>query len=511
MTDWTGGYVADIGYTYGYYSELNPQYVKLAFLNKGLAFPDIGTACELGFGQGMSANIHAAASTVQWYGTDFNPTQANFAQELADVAGAGAKLYDEAFEEFANRSDLPDFDYIGLHGIWTWISDTNRQVIVDFVRKKLKVGGVLYISYNTLPGWAAFAPMRHLLSQHAEVLNSAGRGTVNRVDDAVKFAQELLAVNPIYSLANPQVSERLKKLKDMNRHYLAHEYFNMHWHPMHFSTMAGLLENAKIQYACSAHYLDHVDVLNLTADQQAFLSNISNPMFRETVRDYMVNQQFRRDYWVKGARTLNPIDRIDALRAQRVVLVTNPADVSLKVNGALGEASMSEAVYAPILGLLADHKPKTLGQIEAGLRDKGITLAQIIQAAIILCGGRQIALAQEDNVISRVRKQSDRLNMHLCLKARGSSDISYLASPVIGGAIPINRFEQLFLLSINQGRKSPADLAQYVWQMIAMQGQTLMKNGQSLDGPEANIAELTSQAEQFLTKRLPVLKSLQIA
>ena len=24
MTDWTAGYVADIGYTYGYYTELNP-------------------------------------------------------------------------------------------------------------------------------------------------------------------------------------------------------------------------------------------------------------------------------------------------------------------------------------------------------------------------------------------------------------------------------------------------------------------------------------------------------
>jgi len=24
MSDWTAGYVADIGYTYGYYTELNP-------------------------------------------------------------------------------------------------------------------------------------------------------------------------------------------------------------------------------------------------------------------------------------------------------------------------------------------------------------------------------------------------------------------------------------------------------------------------------------------------------
>lgn len=36
MSDWTAGYVADIGYTYGYYTELNPLRVRLAFLNAGL-------------------------------------------------------------------------------------------------------------------------------------------------------------------------------------------------------------------------------------------------------------------------------------------------------------------------------------------------------------------------------------------------------------------------------------------------------------------------------------------
>ena len=61
MSDWTSGYVADIGYTFGYYAELNPLRVRLAFLNQGLVFPEVGTACELGFGQGLSANLHAAA------------------------------------------------------------------------------------------------------------------------------------------------------------------------------------------------------------------------------------------------------------------------------------------------------------------------------------------------------------------------------------------------------------------------------------------------------------------
>lgn len=150
MSDWTAGYVADIGYTFGYYTELNPLRLRLAFLNAGLAVPDNGVACELGFGQGLSANLHAAASVTQWHGTDFNPSQAGFAQELASVSGAAAQLHDDAFADFCARPGLPDFDYIGLHGIWSWISDANRAVIVDFVRRKLKVGGVCFTSATTL-------------------------------------------------------------------------------------------------------------------------------------------------------------------------------------------------------------------------------------------------------------------------------------------------------------------------------------------------------------------------
>ena len=109
MSDWTSGYVAEIGYTFGYYTELNPLRIQLAFLDQGLVFPKVGTACELGFGQGLSANIHAAASDVQWSATDFNPSQASFAQELATASGSNARIFDEAFAEFANRTDLPDF------------------------------------------------------------------------------------------------------------------------------------------------------------------------------------------------------------------------------------------------------------------------------------------------------------------------------------------------------------------------------------------------------------------
>jgi len=509
MNDWTSGYVADIGYTYGYYFELNPQRAKLAFLNAGLVAPEFGVACELGFGQGLSANLHAAASVCSWYGTDFNPAQAGFAQELARVSGANANLYDEGFDEFANR-DLPELDYIGLHGIWSWISDENRQVIVDFIRKKLKVGGVLYISYNTLPGWGTFAPMRHLMTEHAKIIGTDGVGIVSRIDGALDFTENLLATNPLFARANPLVSEKIKQIKSQNRHYLAHEYFNQDWHPMHFATMAKWMESAKLTYACSAHYLDHLDAINLTTEQQAFLKDIHDPMFKQTVRDFMVNQQFRKDYWVKGARTLTQFDQAERLRKQRFVLSAYRPDVELKVTGSLGQGTLAENIYVPILDAMSDLKIRTLAEIESAVCNKDIGFNQLVQAVLVICGNGTLSAAQEEYQITRSKSHSDQLNMHLMLKARSSHEISFLASPVTGGGVVATRFNQLFLLAIRQGLNKPEEWVKFVAQILASQGQMIIKEGKMLQNEEAQLAELTAQANEFKLKRLPIFKALQI-
>lgn len=511
MSDWTAGYVADIGYTYGYYPELNPQRAKLMFLNAGLACPEFGHACELGFGQGLGTNIHAAASTVKWHGTDFIPSQASFAQELAKASGASANLYDESFAEFAARQDLPDFDYIGLHGIWSWISEENREVIVDFVRRKLKVGGVLFVSYNTLPGWSAFAPMRHLMTEHARHVGSEAQGIVKRIDGALEFGEKLLASNPVYGRVNTSVAGRLQKIKDMNRHYLAHEYFNEDWQPMYFSDFAEQISRAKMTFVCSAHPHDAVDSVNFTAEQQKFMGDISDPLFKETVRDYMVNQQFRRDFWVKGARKITNLERDKGLSNLRVMLISHRSDVSLKVTGGMGELNLRDDVYNPILDSLANHEIKTLGELARELTTKGIIGAQLPEALMMLAGVGHVVVVQSDEEIDAARETAGKLNFHLMQKARSNNEINYLASPVTGGGVSVGRFQQLFILSRKAGSTLPAEWANFAWQQLKKQGQRLLKDGTALQDEADNLAELTRQAKQFEEKNLPILIKLGIA
>jgi SAM-dependent methyltransferase len=510
ISDWTSGYVADIGYTYGYYEHLNPLRAKLAFINSGLRFPEVSSACELGFGQGLSANIHAASSTTIWYGTDFNPSHASFAQKLAADSNNQAKLFDDSFAQFAARTDLPDFDYIGLHGIWSWISDENRAVIVDFIGRKLKPGGVLYVSYNTQPGWAGMVPMRELLTEYCEVMGSSGMGIVNRIDGALDFADHFFKTNPLFLQANPAIANKINKFKGQNRQYLTHEYFNQDWLPMSFSQMAKCLAPAKLNYACSAKYLDHIESVNLTEEHQAFLKEIPDAMFRQTVYDFMINQQFRTDYWVKGVRKLTPLEQAERWRTQKVMLMQSRVDVSFKATGAIGEVILDEAFYGPVLDVLSDHQPRTLAQIEIALSDAKLDFFQIVQAILILSGTGVLALVQEDVVIAQAEKITQQLNFQLMIQARSRNDMSYLASPVTGGGVNVSRMAQIFILSIIQGDKYPEDWASAAYKLLTLQGEHINKDGQLLETPEQNLSEITKQANLFLQKQVPILVALRI-
>jgi ABC-type Fe3+ transport system substrate-binding protein len=129
---------------------------------------------------------------------------------------------------------------------------------------------------------------------------------------------------------------------------------------------------------------------------------------------------------------------------------------------------------------------------------------------MILTATGTLAAVQDDTTTAKAKKHTDKLNTHLMLKARGSNDITYLASPVTGGGVMIGRFQQLFVLAMQQGKKKPEDWPAFVAQILAAQGQKIVKEGKTLETPEQNLAELTTQATEFATKQLPILKALQI-
>jgi SAM-dependent methyltransferase len=164
MADWGSGYITDKAYVHDFCRVQTPPMLALAALTGGVVAP--GGAgeplayCDLGCGQGYTANLIAAANpTAQVLGVDFNPSHVANARALASAARLSNVSFSEAsFEDIAADPTTPPFDVMAMHGVFSWISAQNRRALVALIAKRLKPGGLLYISYDCMPGWPLSAP-----------------------------------------------------------------------------------------------------------------------------------------------------------------------------------------------------------------------------------------------------------------------------------------------------------------------------------------------------------------
>lgn len=514
MNEWSTGYVTDITYTPGYYAELNPLAFRFSLLGAGLHSPKIRTACELGFGLGISTVLHAASQPeTEFWGTDLNPDHVLHAKSLAQSAALPIHLFDQSFAEFCTRDDLPDFDYIGLHGVWSWISDENRQIIVDFVKRKLKVGGGLYISYNTLPGWTDALPMRHLLVQHTKSMGADGQNIVEKVQAALGFFEKFAAVEPVYLKNHPHVQQRLNQIKSQPASYVAHEYFNADWKPMHFADVAAMLTEAKLRFACSAHFPDQLDDLNLNPAQRQLVSEISDVHLRETVKDMIVSRQFRKDYWIRGSLTMSHWQQLDELKTTRVMLVTPKEEINLKVHGHNLAADLNIKLYQPLIDALANFESKSLLEIQQVVsKEQEVSLLQVREACLILAAKGVLKVLQEESAIQAAQAACRQINQRILEQSRSRNVIPYLACAKFGGALAVEKLEQLFIYAINQGQAglNAEDICRKVMPYFYPFGNRMIKNGNIIEPEQENWTAMLEKANYFLKEKLPLYKQLDL-
>ena len=510
MRDWNEGYFTESAYTYGYYRELNPVYQKFCLLANGFYPPESSSEsvhCELGYGQGVSIGIHAAANPGCYIGTDFNPAHAAHANELLKASGSPSQFFDDSFEEMLDR-ELPKFDSISLHGIWAWVSPENQRHIVEFARRFLKPGGIFYSSYNCLPGWAPDAPLRELLYMYDKYAHKS-TVTHKRVDEALNFAEELLAANPLYMKNAPNMSAHLDNIKCQDHNYLAHEYFNGNWQCVYFTEMLEALRPAKLEYACTAIPLEVIDEFNISHEARKFLRKLENPIMREQAKDYFVSRAFRKDIYIRGARRMPEQERINRILGMRYVLMTMDK-VPLKFNAPVGEVVVSDKIYNPIIDYLKENNGCPKDFIEFHKEHSEISAQSLINAIIVLVHRSVISPCQSEEAAVSVKERCDRLNDYLCERAKTSDDVKFLASPVTGGAIGIDKMGQMFLFCYKQDKHDSNSMAEAMWGILSSQGQMMTKE-KRMEPPEEDIAELKSRADNFFKKVLPTLKALQIA
>lgn len=480
-TEEIDGYRNDVAYNHDYHRELAPEALKLLTLARGWTFPAARPLryLELGYGNGVSLNIHAAATPGEFWGTDIGARHVEAASALANASGSGVRLLDLAFADLLKRTDLPRFDVIVAHGVWSWVSPANRGLIVEILRRHLADGGLFFLSTVAYPAEAELVPLQRLLrAQHAADPRSA-----------LDLAFALRDAGSPYFAPDSAAGQRLEVLRGAQPGYLLHEYLHAHWQPSLFAETATTLAGASLRFVSGHRLLDRYDDLTYPPATCAMLAAIADPLLRETARDFLRPRRLRFDLFIKGEpAAADP----GALARQRFVLAVPLLEaVKRGETTPMARLRFDAPPYRAVLERLAedDGRPKPLAELGIADADPIRTLAPLIDDGAV-------RLAQSDEAIAATASACARLNEELLRRSLTGDDIHFLASPVTGGGVELSRLQRLFLRAHQQGARGPND-----W-VKAVQDASPPADG-------VPMTQLLKEALYFQT-RLPVLRALRL-
>jgi SAM-dependent methyltransferase len=478
MTDWGGGYITDIAYLTGWYRQQSPGLLALTCLLNGVeasvpAGDEPLQILELGCGQGF-ASLLLAASNPTWRITaiDFNPAHIAAARAWA----AEARLENVTFLEadFATLAEdpvsreIPQADFVTLHGVWSWIAPAVQDGIVRLLRDKVRPGGVVHVSYNVLPAWGPRMGLQRLIHDSGRLL--AGRSD-RRVEEGIKLAQSLFAAQAL-NLRNPaSTGQILEQFVTLPVPYLAHEFMNENWRPCFMRDVADAFAEAKLEWVGAGHLIENFPELTLTGPQLAIQQRFDDPLMRELIKDMCIDRALRHDVFVRGARRITPAIR-DATLMDVSLGMAIPADeLPLEASVPVGKMELSRTFYLPVARAMADAPKRVRELLNAdgvqGRKDNPAEMVGIMvglgfaEPAARPGAGPGAAAMRLNQVTLRRMMRTDQINRPVAA-----------ASLRMGTAIPLTLLE---LFVSDQMRRGNAD-ASYIADLLglgAVEGTTI--------------------------------------
>ena len=508
-TSWSEGYVADVAYSVGYYREMAPDHLAFAALGIGKS-PGLAVkpkrVLELGFGMGVGFVIGAASSPDTFFeGCDFNPEHIVHARGLSDAAGLTNTLIREAsFQELAAeaKEGQHDVDVIQLHGILTWVSADAHRAIVEIARKRLKPGGLLYVSYNCMPGWAAMVPVQRLMREHAKRHHGS---SLTRTNGATQELRSLISNKARFFANNPSLESRIEKLSVMKSSYLAHEYLNENWFIFHFADVAEMFGQAKLSFLASANLAENIDGVSAPPEMHDQLAKATDPIWKETLRDIACNKQFRRDIYTRGVTDLNSLENIAILHSLSFTLSVPRSAATGKLPTPLGEVEGKPELYGPLADLL-DGRIVSFGEIATTPVLQPFGVSGALQALTFMVhAGHVVPFVGEANSDLAA---AQRLNKVLIANAEKGRPYGFLVAPIVRSAVTTTSIDLFSLSGILAGHEENSALLQHVLDTMQRLGSQPLKDGKPVTDPDAMVTVVTEEVTKFLAEKLPLFRRL---
>jgi SAM-dependent methyltransferase len=315
------GYATDVPYLRDFKRQLAPAWLDHVALVAGFEPParNSGFAwCDLGCGQGVTASILAATHPGgTFHAIDAMSAHIDHARRLsAEAAIPNVSFHAVDFTAAADL-DLPPFDYIVAHGVYSWVDAANQAALRQFFDRRLKPGGLVYVSYNAMPGWARDLPFQRLTR---ELAGGFSGNSASRFAAALGIVRTLAAADVAALVPSFIVGELEQRLEDYTPPYLVHEFMPAGWQPLYVTEVRAAMKAIGFAPVGSATLIENLDPLVLRANAHEMLGAIVDEDLRELVRDFYLDQRFRCDVFARGNRRLGGEQRCDALLASTFAL-----------------------------------------------------------------------------------------------------------------------------------------------------------------------------------------------
>jgi SAM-dependent methyltransferase len=424
----TSGYVTDIPYLRDFKPMLAPAWLDHVALVAGVEPParlDNFAWCDLGCGQGVTAAILAATHpTGKFHGIDAMAVHIDHARRLAREAAIHNVYFHTT--EFAEALGLrlPQFDYIVAHGVYTWIDGKGQDALRRFIDQRLKPGGLVYLGYNAMPGWARDLPFQRLLRELA--LGFPG-------DNAARVAAAggiigLLAKAGVPALAGSFIQRELEQRpEDYSPAYLVHEFMPAAWQPLYVTEVRASMARIGLTPVGSATLSENSDCMVLSPEARSALAAIKEPDTRELIRDFFLDQRFRCDVFARSNRLLDANERVDRLLSTTFGLARPIQVINYTTKTPAGTVSYDYPATRAIVGALASGTRSLCGDPPIDW-----TPAEAVNAVLTLCAAGDVI------PIEPRYAKVDKLNRVLCSRVDGPEEIRWLALPS-GTAVEVDR------------------------------------------------------------------------
>jgi SAM-dependent methyltransferase len=506
------GYVTDVSYVPGFYPQMAPLAMRYVAALNGIVPPrtDAGFRwLELGCGLGRVVTTLAAANPQgEFVGVDVNPDHtAAAARDIAAGSLGNARVITADFGHLTD--DIGAFDFICIHGVYSWVSPEVREQILAIAGERLAPGGLLLVSYNSLPGWAHLQPLRGILRQYAALRQG---DSAQRVRDALAYVVFLREKHAKYFEDNPVAAAYVDGLIQQDPRYLAHEYLNEHWTSFYFAEVAGAFGAAGLSFVGSLPVHTNFWDLCVRPEFQELFRTTTNRLVTEAHKDFCANTAFRWDVYAREPKPMKSIE--DRLREADDIhyRVARPG-VTLPYQANLGvvTSTVQGPLYESLLAQLSGRGLK-LSEIVSASRTPGAGPADLVRAvdAGVAMGLFDIAahpLAEPAaGEAERIRITQPFNRAVLASDALGGRPIA-LASQLSGTGHVLGDLDAAILHELAEGGRE--GLAGRVADRLIANGRTLQREGKPVEGPAVTTA-VGEACTEFLTVGLPALVRLGI-